>query len=74
MFYDTENRNKHTRLAYDLYMEYVNNDPNIHEHTAEWYFISHPEEFKTFFIKANVQLRNKKINKILNGRTKNIRN
>jgi len=69
MGYETEeNWTKLGKLAYKIYFKRMNNDPNVHEHAADWWFYKHPEQFREYYKLAEVQLRNKKIKKILNGK------
>jgi len=55
------------KLAYKIYVKQMTDDPLIHEHAADWWFHRYPEQFTKYYKEAKIQLRYKKIKKILNG-------
>jgi len=55
------------KIAFEIYVWEMSNDPNIHEHAADWWFFEYPEQFKEYYKKAEIKMRNEKLKKILNG-------
>ena len=53
------------KLAYKIYVKKMSDDTEIHEHASGWWFYDNPEQFKKYYKLAEIQLRNKKIKKIL---------
>jgi len=65
MLYETEISSKIKRIAWELYLKEIKNNPDIHEHASQWWFWKHPEQFKEYYKKAEIELRNEKITKLI---------
>ena len=63
-----KNWTKIEKLSYKIYVKRMNDDPTIHEHACDCWFYDYPEQFKEYYKLAEIQLRNKKIKKILHER------
>ena len=54
------------KLAYKIYVKKMHDMPGVDEYASDWWFHDYPEQFEEEYKEAKIQLRNKKIKKILN--------
>lgn len=61
-----ENWTEIDRLAYKLYVKWIKGQPNIYDYASDTWFCDNKEEFKDFYDKVELVMRNRKIKKIIN--------